>query len=316
MAEILRLNSYLRKRFGTKVYKLSLNGGMTCPNRDGTLGTRGCIFCSEGGSGDFAASLFLPVPEQILQAKKLVASKISQENAGYIAYFQAYTNTYAPIEYLRKIFYEAIAPSEIVALSIGTRPDCISDETLELLRELNTVKPVFVELGLQTIHPDTADFIRRGYDLDVFDKCVKKLHQRTIEVVVNLILGLPGETPKDMTASIDYINRLPVSGVKLQLLHILKHTDLADYFNSDYTDNNANPPFHILTLEEYAEILGDCIEHLRPDIVIHRLTGDGPKSQLIAPKWSADKKRVLNYINHYFDEHNIIQGRKYTYYGN
>lgn len=316
MAEILRLNSYLRKRFGTKVYKLSLNGGMTCPNRDGTLGTRGCIFCSEGGSGDFAASFFLPVPEQILQAKKLIASKIPQENAGYIAYFQAYTNTYAPVEYLRKIFYEAIAPSEIVALSIGTRPDCISDETLELLRKLNTVKPVFVELGLQTIHPDTADFIRRGYDLDVFDKCVKKLHERGLEVVVHLILGLPGETPEDMTASIDYINGLPVSGVKLQLLHILKHTDLADYFNSDYTDKNANPPFHILTLEEYAEILGDCIEHLRPDIVIHRLTGDGPKSQLIAPKWSADKKRVLNYINHYFDEHNIIQGRKYTYYGN
>lgn len=310
MAEILRLNAYLRKRFGIKVYKLSLNGGMTCPNRDGTLGTGGCIFCSEGGSGDFAASFLLPIPEQIHQAKKLISSKIKDNTAGYIAYFQAYTNTYAPVEYLRKIFYEAIAPSEIVALSIGTRPDCINGDVLELLRELNTVKPVFIELGLQTIHPDTARFIRRGYDLNVFDECVRKLHEISVEIVVHLILGLPGETSEDMTASVRYISRLPVSGVKLQLLHILKNTDLADYYNKNSTD------FPVLSLEEYTRILGDCIEHLRPDIVIHRLTGDGPKSQLLAPMWSADKKRVLNYINQYFNEHNIIQGRKYTDYGN
>lgn len=310
MAEILRLNAYLRKRFGFKVYKLSLNGGMTCPNRDGTLGTGGCIFCSEGGSGDFAASFLLPIPEQIHQAKKLISSKIKDNTAGYIAYFQAYTNTYAPVEYLRKIFYEAIAPSEIVALSIGTRPDCINGDVLELLRELNTVKPVFIELGLQTIHPDTARFIRRGYDLNVFDECVRKLHEISVEIVVHLILGLPGETSEDMTASVRYISRLPVSGVKLQLLHILKNTDLADYYNKNSTD------FPVLSLEEYTRILGDCIEHLRPDIVIHRLTGDGPKSQLLAPMWSADKKRVLNYINQYFNEHNIIQGRKYTDYGN
>lgn len=310
MAEILRLNAYLRKRFGIKVYKLSLNGGMTCPNRDGTLGTGGCIFCSEGGSGDFAASFLLPIPEQIHQAKKLISSKIKDNTAGYIAYFQAYTNTYAPVEYLRKIFYEAIAPSEIVALSIGTRPDCINEDVLELLRELNTVKPVFIELGLQTIHADTARFIRRGYDLNVFDECVRKLHEISVEIVVHLILGLPGETSEDMTASVRYISRLPVSGVKLQLLHILKNTDLADYYNKNSTD------FPVLSLEEYTRILGDCIEHLRPDIVIHRLTGDGPKSQLLAPMWSADKKRVLNYINQYFNEHNIIQGRKYTDYGN
>ncbi len=248
MAEILRLNAYLRKRFGIKVYKLALNGGMNCPNRDGTLGTGGCIFCSEGGSGDFAASFLLPVSEQIQQAKQFISSKLSNQPAGYIAYFQAYTNTYAPVEYLRKIFYEAIDPPDIIALSVGTRPDCIGPDVLELLRELNTVKPVFVELGLQTIHPETARFIRRGYDLEVFDECVGKLHAISVETVVHLILGLPG--------------------------------------------------------------------HLRPDIVIHRFTGDGPKSQLLAPMWSADKKRVLNYINRYFNEHNIIQGRKYTDYGN
>lgn len=327
MAEILRLNSYLRQRFGRKVYKLSLNGGMTCPNRDGTLGTRGCIFCSQGGSGDFAASLFLPISEQIVQAKKLVSSKISDKNAGYIAYFQAYTNTYASVEYLRKIYYEAIAPDEIVALSIATRPDCLDKQVLELLQEINAIKPVFVELGLQTIHPDTAHFIRRGYELKQFDECIKNLHEISVETVIHLILGLPGETAEDMIASVDYVSNLPISGIKLQLLHILENTDLADYYNSVYTDiipttdmqktNTPNiPDISILSLEEYTRILGVCIEHLRPDIVIHRLTGDGPKSQLIAPMWSADKKRVLNYVNRYFDEHNIIQGRKYTHYGN
>lgn len=327
MAEILRLNSYLKQRFGRKVYKLSLNGGMTCPNRDGTLGFRGCIFCSQGGSGDFAASFFLPISEQIVQAKELVSSKISDKTAGYIAYFQAYTNTYASVEYLRKIYYEAIAPDEIVALSIATRPDCLDKQVLELLQEINAIKPVFIELGLQTIHPKTADFIRRGYDLKRFDECIENLHAISVETVVHLILGLPGETAEDMIASVDYVSKLPISGVKLQLLHILKNTDLADYYNSVYTDiiptldiqkMNALdiPDISILSLEEYTRILGECIEHLRPDIVIHRLTGDGPKSQLIAPMWSADKKRVLNYVNRYFDEHNIIQGRKYTHYGN
>ncbi len=310
MAEILRLNAYLRKRFGIKVYKLALNGGMNCPNRDGTLGTGGCIFCSEGGSGDFAASFLLPVSEQIQQAKQFISSKLSNQPAGYIAYFQAYTNTYAPVEYLRKIFYEAIDPPDIIALSVGTRPDCIGPDVLELLRELNTVKPVFVELGLQTIHPETARFIRRGYDLEVFDECVGKLHAISVETVVHLILGLPGETPEDMTASVRYISRLPVSGVKLQLLHILKNTDLAIHYEKHPEE------IPVLSLEEYTRILGECIEHLRPDIVIHRFTGDGPKSQLLAPMWSADKKRVLNYINRYFNEHNIIQGRKYTDYGN
>lgn len=309
MAEILRLNAYLRKRFGIKVYKLALNGGMSCPNRDGTLGTGGCIFCSEGGSGDFAASFLLPVPEQIQQAKQLISAKIRNQPAGYIAYFQAYTNTYAPPDYLRKIFYEAIAPPDIVALSVATRPDCIGPEVLELLQELNTVKPVFMELGLQTIHPETARLIRRGYDLKVFEESVGKLHDISVETVVHLILGLPGETPEDMRASVCYISRLPVSGVKLQLLHILKHTELGIL----YEDHPEKLP--VLSLEEYTRILGDCIEHLRPDIVVHRLTGDGPRSQLLAPMWSADKKRVLNYINRYFNEHNIIQGRKYTDHG-
>lgn len=299
----------MRKRFGIKVYKLALNGGMSCPNRDGTLGTGGCIFCSKGGSGDFAASFLLPVPEQIQQAKQLISSKIRNQPAGYIAYFQAYTNTYAPADYLRKIFYEAIAPPDIVALSVATRPDCIGPEVLELLQELNTVKPVFTELGLQTIHPETARFIRRGYDLEVFEECVAKLHDISVETVVHLILGLPGETPEDMRASVRYISRLPISGVKLQLLHILRHTDLGIL----YEDCPKKLP--VLSLEEYTRILGDCIEHLRPDIVVHRLTGDGPRSQLLAPMWSADKKRVLNYINRYFNEHNIIQGRKYTDHG-
>lgn len=321
MAEISRLNPYLRKRFGRKVYKLSLNGGMTCPNRDGTLGTRGCIFCSAGGSGEFAASSFLPISEQIKQAKTVIADKIKDPQAGYIAYFQAFTNTYAEVGYLQGIFSEAISPEDIVALSIGTRPDCIDADILELLRTLNAKKPVFVELGLQTIHPHTADFIRRGYPLACFDTCVKQLHDAGIEVIVHLILGLPGERPEDMIASIRHINTLPISGVKLQLLHVLKNTDLADYYTSLYTDNIPNSKesedlFHILTLEEYALLLKDCIEHLRPDIVIHRLTGDGAKSQLLAPLWSANKKHVLNYINQYFDNHSVIQGRRYHPYGN
>lgn len=304
MAEIYTLNKYYREIFGTKVYKLSLSGGMTCPNRDGTLDTRGCIFCSAGGSGDFAASPFLSVSEQIEEAKKRVSKKI---NSGkYIAYFQSFTNTYASVEYLRKLFMEAIKQTDIVGLSIATRPDCLEDEIISLLSELNQIKPVFVELGLQTIHETTAAFIRRGYKLDCFNDAVLRLAQVNINIVVHLILGLPTEGISDIISSIHYINNLPVNGVKLQLLHILKHTDLAEF----YEDKNNH--FEALTLEEYTIILAECIENLRPDIVIHRMTGDGRKSELIAPLWSADKKRVLNYINQYFEKHNIIQGRKYT----
>lgn len=344
MTQLARLNPYLKNRFGRKIYKLSLNGGMTCPNRDGTLDTRGCIFCSTGGAGEFAASPFLSISEQIQQAKIQISSKVKDTNAGYIAYFQAFTNTYAPVEYLDEIFTAALQPEDIVALSIGTRPDCIAEDTITLLRRLNKQKPVFVELGLQTIHETTAKFIRRGYPLSCFDTCVRTLHDAGIEVVVHLILGLPGETPADMLASIQHINTLPISGVKLQLLHVLKNTDLADYYFKFYppdsqtpsanmsisiteanpesdidtafvSDSDKNRNFHILTLEEYAVLLADCVETLRPDIIIHRLTGDGAKSQLIAPLWSANKKQVLNYINRYFDEHTIKQGRRYTPHG-
>lgn len=306
MEQILRLNSYLRNRFGTKVYKLSLNGGMSCPNRDGTLDSRGCIFCSAGGSGEFTPDCTLPIKIQIAEAKRRVAAKTGS-NAKYIAYFQAFTNTYAPIDYLRNIYYQAIEDPDVAALSIGTRPDCISEDTLALLAELNSIKPVIVELGLQSIHEQTAVFIRRGYPQKVFDTCVNRLRDISIEIVVHLILGLPGETPEDMLDSVDYISAMPIQGVKFQLLHVLSGTDLADYYR--------NTGFHILSLDEYCHILGDCIEHLRPDIVIHRLTGDGPKQLLIEPKWSANKKYVLNTINHYLSSHQITQGRKYTAHG-
>lgn len=303
MAQINTLNNYYRSTFGSKVYKISLNGNMTCPNRDGTLDTRGCIFCSKGGSGDFAASRFLSIPEQINEAKNRVSKKIT--SGKYISYFQAFTNTYAPTDYLRKIYYEAIAPDDIVGLSIGTRPDCITNETLALLSEINKKKPVFVELGLQSIHEKTASFIRRGYDLECFNNTVYALYNNNINIVVHLIIGLPNESFDDILASVKYLNSLPINGVKLQLLHILKDTDLADFYLD--SDNN----FQTLSMEDYIYILGECIEHIRPDIVIHRITGDGNKKELIAPLWSADKKNVLNSINKYFKDHNITQGRRY-----
>lgn len=303
MEEIYTLNKYYRERFGFKVYKLSLNGGMTCPNRDGTLGTRGCIFCSSGGSGDFTPSHTLPISAQIEDAKKRISKKYS--SGKFIAYFQAFTNTYAPVEYLRKIFYKAISPEDIVGISIATRPDCLNDDILNLLSEINSTKPVFIELGLQTIHEHTASFIRRGYDLSVFESAVTALSLININIVVHLIIGLPYESSTDMIQSVRYLNNFPINGVKLQLLHVLKNTDLADYYL------NESNHFDVLSLEEYTEILTACIENLRPDIVIHRMTGDGNKRELIAPLWSADKKRVLNYINNYFREHHIIQGRRY-----
>ncbi len=300
MEQINRLNSYYKNKFGCKIYKLSLNGGMTCPNRDGTLGTNGCIFCSRGGSGDFASHSSLSIPEQIEEAKKLVSRKIS--DGKYIAYFQAYTNTYADVFYLKKIYYDAIAPDDIVGISIATRPDCLNEDVIELLDEINHIKPVYIELGLQTIHEESAQFIRRGYDLSVFEKAIASLFAINVNIVVHLIIGLPHESKEMILESIKYLNQFPIHGVKLQLLHILKNTDLADY----YEQTN----FPVLSLEEYTEIIAACIEHLRLDIVIHRMTGDGNKRELIAPLWSADKKRVLNYMNKYFSEHNIVQGRE------
>lgn len=281
------LNHYLRDTFGCKVYKLSLDGGFTCPNRDGTIDTRGCIFCSKGGSGDFAESRLLSITEQIEQGKKRVESKI--KSGKYIAYFQAFTNTYAPVEALRKKFYEAINHKNIVALSIATRPDCLGDDILALLDELNKIKPVFVELGLQTIHEKSAAYIRRGYPLSVYDNAVRKLKAIGINIVVHVILGLPNESKADMLETVDYVCKSGINGIKLQLLHILKDTDLAD----EYYRGNVK----VLELDEYIDIVKACVEIIPKDIVIHRLTGDGAKKDLIAPLWSADKKNVLNNIN-------------------
>ena len=296
------LNDDLRERFGEKLYKLALNGGCTCPNRDGTLGTRGCIFCSEGGSGEFAASPQLSIQEQIEDGKRRLAGKRPVKK--YIAYFQAYTNTYAPVEHLRRVFTEAISCPEIAVLSIATRPDCLGEEVLELLEELNRRKPVWVELGLQTIHEKTASFIRRGYPLPVFDQAVKELEARGIKIIVHTILGLPGETADMMLDTVRYVNSTPAAGIKLQLLHILKHTDLADYYQ--------HTGFHILTMNEYVDLVIRCLEVCRPDLVIHRLTGDGPKDLLIAPEWSQAKRQVLNTIQKELKRRNTFQGRLYS----
>lgn len=295
------LNDYIKQTFGEKLYKLALNGGMSCPNRDGTLGRGGCIFCSAGGSGDFASDYHLSIHDQIITAKQLVSQK--HTGSSYIAYFQAYTNTYAPVSYLERIFTEAIQEPDIKVLSIATRPDCLPEETLDLLERLNNQKPVWVELGLQTIHKTSSDFIRRGYELDVFEKAVYDLKKRGISVIVHTILYLPNETRDMMLETISYLNELPIDGIKLQLLHVLKGTDLADYYESN--------PFHLPDLEEYLETLGYMISHLRPDIVVHRITGDGPKSLLIAPLWTGNKRHVLNSIQKYFKNSDIRQGKDY-----
>lgn len=280
------LNSYLKNKFGCKVYKLAIDGGFTCPNRDGTLGTRGCIFCSRGGSGEFAESKEKSVTQQIDDGKKRVEKKI--KDGKYIAYFQAFTNTYAPVCKLKSLYTEAINHPDIVALSIGTRPDCLGDDVLELLDEMNKIKPVFVELGLQTIHEDTAQYIRRGYPLEVYDKAVDDLHKIGINVVTHLIIGLPGESEQDILQSVEYVCK-KTDGIKLQLLHILEGTDLADEYRECKVD--------VLSLEEYTSIIKHCVEIIPDNVVIHRLTGDGAKKDLIAPLWSADKKHVLNTIN-------------------
>ena len=280
------LNSYLKDRFGCKVYKLALDGGFTCPNRDGTLGTKGCIFCSQGGSGEFAQNRNLSITEQIETGKSLVSKKI---NGGkYIAYFQAFTNTYAPVETLRKKYYEAVNHPDIVALSVGTRPDCLGEDVLALLDEINKVKPVFVELGLQTIHEKTAQYIRRGYPLDVYDKAVENLHKIGVNVVTHLIIGLPGETKEDMLQSVKYVCE-KTDGIKLQLLHIIDGTDLAEEYKKGKVK--------VLSLDEYVDIIKSCVEIIPGNVVIHRLTGDGAKKNLLAPLWSGDKKTVLNTIN-------------------
>lgn len=296
------LDYMLKERFGEKVYKVTLNGGMSCPNRDGTIGHGGCIFCSEGGSGDFAASAALSIHEQIdSQIAMLSAKRPIHE---YIAYFQAYTNTYAPLSYLERIFTEAIEHEDIVGLSIGTRPDCLPDETLDLLSELNKKKPVTVELGLQTIHERTAAFIRRGYKLSCFEDALEKLQERKLETVVHTILGLPGENTENILETMRYLNAHHIDGIKLQLLHVLKHTDLASYYGQT--------GFHILSEDEYVDLVIHCLEVLSPDITIHRLTGDGPSDLLIAPLWSLKKRSVLNHIHHELKVRDTWQGRLFT----
>lgn len=294
------LDYFLKQTYGEKLYKISLNGGMTCPNRDGTLGDRGCIFCSRGGSGDFAPDASLTITEQIEEGKQLVRKK--QSGSAYIAYFQAYTNTYAPLPYLRKVFTEAVMHPDIRILSIATRPDCLGRNVIRLLDELNHIKPVWIELGLQTMHDSTARFLRRGYPLSVFEEAVASLRTYGIPVITHTILGLPGEDEGMVLDTMHYLNRMDIQGVKLQLLHILRDTDLADYYRMH--------PFHILSMEEYFYLLGRCIGNLRQDMVIHRLTGDGPKHLLIEPSWSRSKRFVLNQLNSYFKKHDIWQGKE------
>ena len=279
------LSEYYRETFGCKVYKLSLDGGFSCPNRDGTLGTGGCIFCT--GSGEFAEGGPEPISLQLERAKLRVNSK--NKDGKYIAYFQAFTNTYAPVEYLRKLYYEAIAPEEIVGLAIGTRPDCLGEAVISLLAEINAVKPVSVELGLQTIHEQTARYIRRGYTAEVYYDAVRRLKAAGIDVVTHIILGLPGETEEMMLKTTEAAVRAGTDGVKFHLLHVLRNTDLAKAY--------AAGTFECLTLEEYGSILKRCVEILPKNTVVHRITGDGAKKDLIAPLWSADKKRVLNYLH-------------------
>lgn len=294
------LDYELRKQFGQKVYKLALDGGMTCPNRDGTLGTGGCIFCSEGGSGDFAAPVMESIHDQIDAAKALVRGKMSSPGP-YIAYFQSYTNTYAPVSHLKAVFTEAIRHPDIAALSIATRPDCLGPEVVSLLWDLNRIKPVWVELGLQTVHESTAAFIRRAYPLPVFQSAVDRLKEASLTVIVHVILGLPGETRGMMLETVRYLSRRPVDGIKLQLLHILKGTQLARLYDAH--------PFPILSMDEYIDLVIDCVQILPPEMTVHRITGDGPKRLLIAPGWSADKRMVLNTLHKRFKERNAWQGK-------
>lgn len=294
------LNSYLKQKFGHKIYKLALNGKMTCPNRDGTKGRKGCIFCSEGGSGEFAADKNKTIFEQIEEAKKRIHNKFS--DGRYIAYFQAYTNTYAPVNYLRKIFTEAINHPDIEILSVATRPDCLNQETIKLLAELNRIKPVWIEMGLQTVNKESITFIRRGYENKVFENATESLISYGIDVIVHMIIGLPGERIQEILNTVQYINRFKIQGVKLQLLHVLKGTDLEQYYYEH--------GFHIYSMEEYTDILFEVIEHLRKEIVIHRFTGDGPKKLLIAPLWSANKRKVMNYIRNEMKRRELTQGTR------
>ncbi|MBQ6967450.1 MAG: TIGR01212 family radical SAM protein [Lachnospiraceae bacterium] len=291
---MIRLSDFLKERFGEKIYRLSLSSGCTCPNRDGTVGYGGCSFCSEGGSGEFAADP-APIDVQIEDAKKRILKKTDAEK--YIAYFQAYTNTYGDIEHLKALYTETLRRDDIAALSLGTRPDCLGDEVMEMLMELRSIKPVWIELGLQTIHEKTAERIRRGYALPVFERAYERLKSAGLEVIVHVIFNLPGETREDMLETVRYLSRLEpgLDGVKLQMLQILEGTDMAE----EYRRN----PFPLMSLEEYSDLIAESVSILPDRTVIHRMTGDGPRRLLIAPLWSLDKKRVLNTINRKIKEY-------------
>lgn len=300
MERYFSVNSYLRQEFGEKLYKIALDGGFGCPNRDGSIATGGCIFCSAAGSGDFAESAAEDVGAAIERAKL----RVSRKNPGgrYIAYFQSFTSTHGPIEKMRRLFYEAIEHEDVAVLSIATRPDCLGAEVVELLCKLNKIKPVWVELGLQTVHESTARYIRRGYELKVYDDAVRRLKAAGIYVITHMIIGLPGESARMIFDTASYIGTSGADGIKLQLLHVLENTDLA----LDYRAGK----FEALSLEEYLPLLAGCIERLPENVCIHRLTGDGAKKELLAPLWSGDKTRVLNAINKYFEENDVRQGKR------
>lgn len=281
------INEVLKEKYGCKVYKIALSTGCTCPNRDGTIGVGGCIFCGNSGSGDFAEDKNLSIGEQINRGKERVSKKLKEGK--YIAYFQSFTNTYNTVAYLEPLFMEAIQDPDVVALSIATRPDCIPSDILEMLKRLIQIKPVWVELGLQTIHKESAKFIRRGYELPVYDDAVKRLKEAGIEVIVHVILGLPGETKQMMLDTVSYVVESKADGIKLQLLHVLKNTDLACFYEQGR--------FEVLTEEQYIDCLASCVELIPESVAIHRLTGDGKRSELIAPLWSTDKKHILNSIH-------------------
>ena len=291
------LDCFLKQTFGQKLYKLSLNGGMTCPNRDGTISTGGCIFCSEGGSGEFSAPC-TDIDTQIQYAKSLVSEKFTGNK--YIAYFQAYTNTYAPVDYLQNLFMPVIKRNDIAVLSVATRPDCLESDKIQLIAELAKIKPVWVELGLQTLHQKTADFINRGYTLDCYEKAVADHKKSGANVITHIILGLPSESREDMLQTARYVGRF-TDGIKIQLLHVLKNTRLAELYEQGF--------FQTLSENEYISLVCDVIAVLPPNVVIHRLTGDGDKNLLISPKWSGDKRRVINLINHELKIKNIYQGK-------
>lgn len=311
------LDYYLKQTFAEKIYKVALDAGTTCPNRDGTLDRRGCIFCSAGGSGDFAvhARDHQHIQTQIDEAIDFLKRGKKPVGDRFIAYFQAYSGTYAPIRQLRTWYMDALQHPRVAALSIATRPDCFLPETYALLEECRRIKPVWIELGLQTIHEATASFIRRGYPLSVFEDCVRRLAARDIPVIVHVILGLPGESPQDMLQTISYLNTLPISGIKLQLLHVLKGTDLGIWYEEKQNTGQTLPPeivdWHILSRDEYIDLVLDCIDHLRPDIVIHRLTGDGPRDLVLAPRWSLDKRGVMGAMGHAMKVRGCYQGRNY-----